>query len=1479
MEQTSKLSIVVDTSRAASQIKAFSTALKQADRDGIAVSKSLAKIGSGVNFSALNSSINNARASLSAFRSTANNATTAMTQAANAAKQLRAATQGIATNFNAVASAAGKISNISGGINKARISSGKLGTVIRDVNKNVLTLNSTLNTVIATLNRYGQAATTAAQRTTAFGQAATQSQTRLRGLDAGLLAARNNMNSLTTAANSINAIFGNLDRTMAQLAAATNRLSDASTRAAAQIQRLDNGLGGANARGRTFMGTLQGLQGLLMGGMFSIATLGIIKTADEMQNLNSQIKLVTKSEEEYLGIRQKVREIADANFSDVKSATSLYATSARSLANLGKSQADVLEFTNAVSLAMRAGGRSAQEQASAILQLSQSMGANVVQGDEFRSIAENAPILLELVAKRLGVLPGQLKALAADGKITGEVMFDALTQNVNILEDMAKKMPVTMAQAFTVAKNRYKSYVDDMMNQTGGMSGKIAKMIEGMSANFDTLAKVAIAGVTLAFANMALSIGSASTAMAIFNAVASMNPLILIASAFIAVNSAIFGVNDVLSISGIMLGDFFDGMLTMLKDGETWWMDFSDTVAVAMGGTVKSVAEANDKNSKNFLGFYTQTEKGFAGVVQGLGSSISSVTAIFGTFFKLIENWVLNTLSIFDNMGKAAYNAGVRVRNFFGGDGETVEYSPYANKSLNPLGIYGATHASNQDYWRDYARGLNQRAGITPTPLDRQWSNKTTRGLNFGNVLTPGANSVLKPKAGQLPDYLKPAFTPSTLPMDVEKLRQKNLMDEMNALKESEKQNKKLQKERDKANKGLSNRLVGISGDTGVGNAHLHIQYRDKSRPVSAADLARFQAGGKAITDYPMTSGFGKRNTGIKGASTNHKGTDFGIPKNTPITTNVAVKGVKTWKDGKGGGYVSTITFEDGVVIDLLHQMPSVMGVDKGASTGNKQIDSMVAKAESNIAREAAKAEKERIRAAEEAQRERERIAALNLKLMKEYGDKEAQLTIENDARVAEINESSFNSTKKAELIKESERRMKQELAVYKKGLDDRVNELVKFQKTERDLLKKQYDDEVFEIVSHPELSRPENSDMLKQAFENAKLANEYRVSLYEESLEQQKSAMYAFQKTERDILIDGWENKLADAMLMYDELRDYRIEAIKAEGRLDIDVFDTNQELKLLELKKATMTEMEYIRAKYELERKLAGLGNEDPTVKAAQDADAKRAFEEAQREVKQRVGGNYDDVIRKIYGLSNEDANLTKSWQEDSKALKAAYDEGLVQYEEYINALEDLDRNYINNKQAIIVGGYQSAFGLAASITKAFGGEQSSMYRALFAVEKAFAFSRIFLENKVALAKAYASAPFPYNLVAVGKTLMTSGVLTAAIDTFTPKGFKQGGYTGNMGASQVAGVVHGQEYVFDAQSTKRIGVDNLNAMRSGKAVGETKVIVNNYSNEKANVQTTPDGDTIVTIGKIAQGVAQSEIHKFEKRLTRQGGPLYGMR
>src|SRR5699024_10199810 len=102
-----------------------------------------------------------------------------------------------------------------------------------------------------------------------------------------------------------------------------------------------------------------------------------------------------------------------------------------------------------------------------------------------------------------------------------------------------------------------------------------------------------MAAMVLGLISITANLATATKAMQLFNFVTSMNPLLLVASGFLLVNSAIFGTNEVLTISGLLMSDFFDGMGTMLKDGETWWMDFSNTVAVAMGITVKEVADAN----------------------------------------------------------------------------------------------------------------------------------------------------------------------------------------------------------------------------------------------------------------------------------------------------------------------------------------------------------------------------------------------------------------------------------------------------------------------------------------------------------------------------------------------------------------------------------------------------------------------------------------------------------------------------------------------------------------------------------------------------------------------------------------------------------------------------------------------------------------------------------------------------------------------
>lgn len=148
------------------------------------------------------------------------------------------------------------------------------------------------------------------------------------------------------------------------------------------------------------------------------------------------------------------------------------------------------------------------------------------------------------------------------------------------------------------------------------------------------------------------------------------------------------------------------------------------------------------------------------------------------------------------------------------------------------------------------------------------------------------------------------------------------------------------------AKKSTTPRVVGIVGDTGIGATHLDIRRADGKKPTQS-DLDRFRAGGKKLTDYRMTSGYGWRNINVAGASKFHKGLDFAIATGTEITTTVPVKDVKKWYDKKGGGYVSDVIFEDGLVIKLLHQDPSMQRkVSTGASGGSSSPTKSTAKAD-----------------------------------------------------------------------------------------------------------------------------------------------------------------------------------------------------------------------------------------------------------------------------------------------------------------------------------------------------------------------------------------------------------------------------------------------------------------------------------------------------------------------------------------------------
>lgn len=150
--------------------------------------------------------------------------------------------------------------------------------------------------------------------------------------------------------------------------------------------------------------------------------------------------------------------------------------------------------------------------------------------------------------------------------------------------------------------------------------------------------------------------------------------------------------------------------------------------------------------------------------------------------------------------------------------------------------------------------------------------------------------------------------------------------------------------------------------------------------------------------------------------------------------------------------------------------------------------------------------------------------------------------------------------------------------------------------------------------------------------------------------------------------------------------------------------------------------------------------------------------------------------------------------------------------------------------NQQALSTAVYaaqmQSAQNSFSSITDSMGamfGEQSIMYKAAFVTQKAFALAQAAVQLPMAMAQALSSQPFPYNLAAMATVAGLMATITSSISSAAAVGFASGGYTGSGGKYQPAGIVHKGEYVFDQESTNRIGVSQLEALRNGKPLDAT--------------------------------------------------------
>lgn len=213
----------------------------------------------------------------------------------------------------------------------------------------------------------------------------------------------------------------------------------------------------------------------------------VASLADEYTNLTSKIRLVSDSEAAAAATRQRVIDLAQRTRTELAATGELYARLSRATATLNYSEQQRLRITETINKALIVSGASSSEASSAIIQLSQGLSAGALRGEEFNSVAEQAPILLELMTKALGVSRGELRKMADAGQLTASVVTGALLTGAQNIDEQFAKMAPTIGGAVTQLKNAATVLVGTASEATSG-STMIASAISLLAANLRTVA-------------------------------------------------------------------------------------------------------------------------------------------------------------------------------------------------------------------------------------------------------------------------------------------------------------------------------------------------------------------------------------------------------------------------------------------------------------------------------------------------------------------------------------------------------------------------------------------------------------------------------------------------------------------------------------------------------------------------------------------------------------------------------------------------------------------------------------------------------------------------------------------------------------------------------------------------------------------------------------------------------------------------------
>lgn len=256
-----------------------------------------------------------------------------------------------------------------------------------------------------------------------------------------------------------------------------------------QQQQLNRHIGQGTSAAGGLLGKIKSIASAYLG---MKAVTGLVGLSDTITQTDARLSMMNDG-------LQTTAELNDMIYASAQRSRGSYLATADAVAKLGlmagdafSSNKETIAFMEQVNKQFKIAGTSAAGIDAAMLQLTQAMGSGVLRGEEYNSILEQAPNIIQAIAKYLDVPKGQLKEMAADGKITADIVKAAMFACADETNAKFESMPKTWSDIWTSMKNRAIKALDPVLAKINQLanSERVQRTVNGLLRAFSVMAVV-----------------------------------------------------------------------------------------------------------------------------------------------------------------------------------------------------------------------------------------------------------------------------------------------------------------------------------------------------------------------------------------------------------------------------------------------------------------------------------------------------------------------------------------------------------------------------------------------------------------------------------------------------------------------------------------------------------------------------------------------------------------------------------------------------------------------------------------------------------------------------------------------------------------------------------------------------------------------------------------------------------------------------